>query len=245
VIPEDRADIKVEIVRANPKLPIEVRSFGGTTIVDGGLRHRIRDCHHRAERPSAWVSGVGRVEGDELPQVVIRTPRAVSLSANGAVFGSIGRAASLELHDSGCSTWTIADVAGDATVQESGAGSIQMGASGHLGVHLSGAANIHAVRVRQGLDAQLSGAGNVQVEEIAGPVQARVSGIGRVHMAGGHATALRASVSGIGGVDFGGVADSLDAGISGLGSVRVRQVTGQVTKSVSGAGHVTIDERPS
>jgi hypothetical protein len=83
------------------------------------------------------------------------------------------------------------------------------------------------------------------VEEIAGPVQARVSGIGRVHMAGGHATALRASVSGIGGVDFGGVADSLDAGISGLGSVRVRQVTGQVTKSVSGAGHVTIDERPS
>ena len=245
VIPEDRGDIKVEVVRSHPKLPFEIRSFGATTVVDGGLRHRIRDCHHRASNPSVWVSGVGRVEGDELPQLVIRTPRAVAISANGAVFGSIGRAASLELHDSGCSAWTIADVAGDATVQESGAGSIQMGASGRLGVHLSGAANIHAVRARQGLDAQLSGAGNVQVEDVAGPVQARVSGIGRVRMAGGHATTLRASVSGIGGVDFGGVADSLDAGISGLGSVRVKQVTGPVTKSVSGAGHVTIDERPS
>lgn len=245
VIPEDRGDIKVEFVRTNPKLPLEVRTFGGTTVVDGGLAHRIRDCHHRAERPSAWVSGVGRVEGDEIPQVVIRTPRAVAVTSNGAVFGSIGRAASLDLHDSGCSSWTIADVAGDATVQESGAGSLQMGSAGRLAVHLSGAANIHAVRVRQGLDAQLSGAGNVQVEDIAGPVQAHVSGIGRVRMAGGHATSLRASVSGIGGVDFGGVADTLDAGISGLGSVRVRHVNGAVTKSVSGAGHVTIDERPS
>jgi hypothetical protein len=245
VIPEDRADVKVEIVRANPKLPLEVRSFGGATIVDGGLGHRIRDCHHRSDRPEVWVSGVGRVEGDEIPQVVIHTPKAVSLSSSGAVFGSIGRAGSLQLHDSGCSNWTIADVAGDASVQESGAGTIQMGATGRLGVHLSGAASIHAVRVRQGLDAQLSGAGNVQVEDVAGPVEAHVSGVGRVRMAGGHATSLRASVSGIGGVDFGGTADTLDAGISGLGSVRVKHVNGAVTKSVSGAGHVTIDERPS
>jgi len=244
VIPEDRGDIKVEIVRANPKLPLTVRTFGGATVVDGDLRHRIRDCHHRSDRPSVYVAGVGRVEGDDFPQVVIRTPRAVSIASNGAVFGSIGRAASLDLHDSGCSSWTVADVAGDANVQESGAGSLQMGSSGRLGVHLSGAANIHAVRVRQGLDAQLSGVGNVQVEDISGPVQAHVSGVGRVRMTGGHATTLRASVSGMGGVDFGGTADSLEAGISGLGSVRVKQVTGSVTKSVSGAGHVSIDGRP-
>ena len=245
VVPEDRADVKVEIVTRNPKLPLEVRTFGGLTTIDGGLRHRIHDCHHSGGRPEASVWGLGRVEGDAIPQVVIRTPRAVAVSANGAVFGSIGRSASVNLQDSGCSAWSIADVAGDAAVRSSGAGSVQLGATGHLNVHLSGAANIHATHVRQGMESQLSGAGNIEVQDVAGPVDARVSGIGHIRVAGGHITTLRASISGIGGVDFGGVADSLDAGVSGMGSVRVRQVTGQVTKSVSGAGHVTIDQRPS
>lgn len=245
VIPEDRSDVKVEFLTSNPKLSFEVRTFGGNTVIDGRLAHRIHDCHHRSGHPVANVWGVGQVEGDEIPQVVIRTPRAVAVTANGAVFGAIGRSASVDLRDSGCSTWTIADVAGDAAVHSSGAGSVQMGSTGRLDVRLSGAANIHAARVRQGLETQLSGAGNIQVEDIAGPVDARVSGMGRVRLTGGHVTTMRASISGVGGVDFGGTADSLDAGISGIGSVRVRQVTGQVTKSISGAGHVTIDERPS
>jgi hypothetical protein len=161
------------------------------------------------------------------------------------VFGSIGRSASLDLHDSGCSSWTVADVAGDADVKESGEGSLRMGATGRLDVHLSGAANLHAVRVRQGLNAMLSGAGNVEVEQVDGQVDAHVSGVGRVKMLGGHATSVRASVSGVGGVDFGGVVDNLDASISGFGSIRVNQVTGNVTKSVSGAGHVTIGGHPA
>lgn len=245
VIPEERPDVKVEFLSRNPKLPLEVRTMGGLTVIDGGLRHRIHDCNHHGNRPSASIWGVGHVEGDEIPQVVVRTPRAVSVSANGAVFGAIGRSASVELQDSGCSAWTIADVTGDAEVHSSGAGSVQLGAAGRLNVRLSGAANIHAVRVRQGLESQLSGAGNIQVEDVAGPVEARVSGMGHIRLANGHVTTLRASISGVGGVDFGGVADNLDAGVSGIGSVHVKQVTGQVTKSVSGAGHVTVDGRAS
>jgi hypothetical protein len=244
VVPEDRADVKVEVVTANPRLPIEVRSFAGATVIDGGLGHRIRDCHHRSDRPTAWVRGVGEVEGDAIPQLVIRTPRAVVISSNGAVFGAVGRSASLELHDSGCSTWTVADVAGDANILESGAGSVRLGSVGRLDLRLSGAADIHAVRIRQGMDTTLSGAGRVQIEDFAGPMETRVSGIGHVRVAGGRATTMRASVSGMGGVDFGGVADSLDARISGIGGIRVKQVTGAVSRSVSGAGHVTIDEGP-
>lgn len=242
VIPEDRSDIKVELLATNPRLPIEVTTAGAVTIVDGGLRHRIRDCHPRADRPSVFVRGVGRVDNDALPQVVIRTPRNVAVASSGAVFGAVGRAASLELRDSGCSAWTIADVAGQASIDESGAGSVRLGSTGRLDVRLSGAAEIHAVAARQGLDAQLSGAGGVSLEDIAGPMDARVSGLGHVRVRGGHAGLVRAAVSGVGGVDFGGSADNLEASISGLGGIHVNRVTGRVTKSVSGLGHVTVDQ---
>src|SRR3954466_9709206 len=61
VIPEDRADIKVEMLTVNKDLPLEVRTSGGETIIDGGLRHRIRDCHTRGDHPSVGVRGVGSV----------------------------------------------------------------------------------------------------------------------------------------------------------------------------------------
>ena len=48
----------------------------------------------------------------------------------------------LELHDSGCSAWVVGDIAGDATVHESGAGSLRMGGVGRFDVRLSGAADI-------------------------------------------------------------------------------------------------------
>jgi hypothetical protein len=240
VIPEDRADVKVEIIKANPRLPLQVRSEGSRVVIDGDLRRQIRDCHHREDRPSVYVRGVGDFRAEDMPQVVVHTPKSVEISANGAVFGSIGRSAALELHDSGCSAWTVADVAGEARLHESGAGAIHMGQADRLSVHLSGAANIRAVRVRQMLDGQLSGAGNIEVGDVAGTVDAQVSGIGHVKLGGGHVSQLRAQVSGMGGVDFDGVADNLDAGISGVGSVRVKKVNGNVNKHVSGLGHVTI-----
>jgi hypothetical protein len=188
------------------------------------------------------VRGVGRVAYENIPQVVVRTPRAVSVNSNGVVFGTVGRSASLDLHNSGCSHWTIADVAGDVNLQDSGAGSVKMGMAGRLELKLSGAGEIHATRIRQGLEASLSGVGSVSIDELAGPMEAKVSGVGKIRVANGRAGAVRASVSGMGSVEFGGAADSLDASISGLGNIRVKQVTGSVSKSVSGGGHVTIGD---
>lgn len=242
VVPEDRTDVKVEFLTTNSKLPLEVSRRGGATIIDGGLAHRIRDCHRRADHPSAWVRGVGRVEADAMPQVVIRTPKDVVLAASGAVFGAVGRSTSFSLEDSGCDVWTIADTTGEARIQESGAGAIRMGSAGRLEAHLSGAADVHAVNLRHGLEAHVSGAGSVNVEELNGPLLADISGLGHVRVSGGRASEVRASVSGMGGVDFGGSADTLRASISGVGGVHVKQVTGTVTKSVSGLGRVTIDQ---
>ena len=245
VVPEDRSDVRVEILATNPRLPLEVRTVGSDTVIDGGLAHRIWSCRGGPDRPRAWVRGVGGVEGRAIPQVVVHAPRDVAISSNGAVFGSVGRSASVRLRGSGCDSWTLANVQGPVSIEESGKGSVRMGSVGRLDLRLSGAADLHAVSVREGMSAQLSGTGGVHVEELAGPMEAQVSGMGHVHVAGGHASHVRAQISGMGGVEFGGTAESLEAAVSGVGSVHVRQVTGQVTKSVSGIGKITIDEQRS
>src|SRR3954463_15558911 len=61
VIPENRSDIKVEFVSTNPRLPIEVRSLGARTIVDGRLGRRIRGCRGHADGVSVYVRDVGEV----------------------------------------------------------------------------------------------------------------------------------------------------------------------------------------
>lgn len=242
VVPQDRSDIKVEIVRAHPELPLSVKVSGERTIIDGGLDRKIRDCNGMGENARINVRGVGRVAYADMPQIVIYTPKAVDVGANGAVVGTIGRSASLELQNSGCGNWTIADVAGEAELHQSGAGNVKMGAAGSLDLHISGAGSLRAVAVRDGMDAQLSGAGGVTIGSFAGPLEAQVSGVGQIRIDEGRASRIKASVSGIGGVDFGGVAQDLQASISGLGNIRVREVTGSVTKSVSGAGRIRIGD---
>jgi hypothetical protein len=240
VVPEDRSDVKVEMITTNGSLPIEVRTVGSQTVISGNLAHRISDCHTRGDHPSAWVRGVGEISFENMPQIVVHTPKTVIVETGGAVYGSVGRSASLDLENSGCSAWTIADIAGDATIRESGAGSVRMGSSGRLQAQLSGAGNLHATQVREALDATLSGAGSVNIDTVSGAMMARVSGVGHIKVDQGHAGAVKASVSGVGSVDFGGDAQSLDASISGFGGVRVKAVSGQVTRSISGGGHVTV-----
>lgn len=240
VVPEDRTDVKVEMITTNSSLPLEVRTVGSQTVIDGNLNHRITDCKTRGDHPNAYVRGVGDIRYENMPQIVIHTPRAVVVETSGAVYGTVGRSASIDLENSGCSAWTLADVAGDATLRASGAGSVRMGSAGHLLAKLSGAGSLHATNLRQGLDATLSGAGSVDVDSLSGPMQAHVSGVGHIKVQEGHASNVQASVSGVGSVDFGGDAQSLNASISGFGGIRVKAVSGSVSKSVSGGGHVSI-----
>lgn len=240
VIPEDRSDVKVEFLRTHDKLPLTVRTENGKTIIDGGLEKRVFHCRGIGKDPKIGVKGVGTVDADEMPHVVIRAPRQIEMTADSAITGEIGRSDSLRLSVSGCDSWTIADVAGDVELRNSGAGAVRMGAADRLKVRLSGAASIHATHIRKDLDADLSGAGSLKVGRADGRVEADVSGVGKVNVEDGRATSLRARVSGVGGVEYGGVTENLDAAISGIGGVRVHKVTGNVHKSVSGIGKVTI-----
>src|SRR6202030_3663345 len=59
VSPEARSDISIDVVRANPRLPLRIWRYAGRTYVDGGLAHRIRSCAKRDGQPGFEVAGIG------------------------------------------------------------------------------------------------------------------------------------------------------------------------------------------
>jgi hypothetical protein len=240
VIPEARSDIKVEFVTTNPRLPLEVRSLGGRTIVDGRLGHRIRDCRGHGDNPSVYVREIGEVAMKDVPQVVIRTPREVDVNVGEAVWGTVGRSASLKLGNAGCGDWTVANVEGAMRITQAGSGNTRTGAAGDARVHVAGSGDAQIGDVHGPLDVQIAGSGNVTVASINGPLSANIMGSGDVKIAGGRATTMSVSVAGSGNVDFRGVAETLKARVAGSGDVRARQVTGEVHKMIMGSGGVTI-----
>jgi hypothetical protein len=241
VIPENRNDVKVEIVSQNPRLRLAVRTLGGRTIIDGDLRrNKIRDCHGSGERVSVHVAGLGEVAWRDMPQIVIRTPRDVDIDTGGAVFGTIGRAANVDLGNAGCGDWTVANVEGRLRVSQAGSGDTRTGSAGEAKLRVAGTGNVSAADVRGRLDVDVAGAGDVTVASMSGPLDVHIAGSGDVRVGGGHATEMTVSVAGSGDVNFAGVADTLKARIAGSGDVRARQVRGQVSKTVMGSGGVTI-----
>ncbi len=243
VIPENRTDIKIDIIQANPRLPLEVRTFGGRTIVDGRLGHRVRECRGSGENVSVHVRGAGDVAWREMPQVVIHTPREVDIDVGEAVWGSVGRSASLKLGNAGCGDWTVGNVEGSLRISQAGSGDTRgrLGPRGEdprggLGRHRGGrhprpAGDRHRRFRRRGAAAS-----------IAGSLEVHVAGSGDVKVAAGRATTVNVVVAGSGNVDFRGAADSVKARIAGSGDVRIREVKGPVSKTVMGSGGVTIGD---
>jgi len=240
VVPEARTDVRVEILANNPRLPLEVRTLGGRTVVDGGLRRRIRNCRGPAANPRVVVAGVGEVGWREMPQLVVHVPRDADVEASGAVFGSVGRTANLDLANAGCGDWTIANVEGRLRLNEAGSGDVRAGSAGAAHVRVAGSGDVVTAEVRGPLQVEIAGSGDVTVASIGGALDARMAGSGDVRVRDGHAPVVNVAIAGSGDLSFGGVADRLSAKIMGSGDVRVRQVKGPVSKMVMGSGGVSI-----
>lgn len=239
VIPENRSDIKVEFVTQNGKLPLEVRTVGDRTIIDGDLDRRIRNCRGEGEDVRITVRDLGDVAWKDMPQVVIRAPRDVKIEAGGAVFGSVGRSGSVHLANAGCGDWTIANVEGAMTIKQAGSGDTRTGSAGETKVRIAGSGDVATADLRS-LDVDIAGSGSVAAGSISGPLSVSIAGSGDVKVAGGRASSMSVSVAGSGNVDFRGVTDSVKARIAGSGDIRVKEVTGEVSKHIMGSGAVTI-----
>jgi hypothetical protein len=240
VIPEARNDIKVETVRANPRLPIKVRTMGDKVIVDGNLDRKIRGCRTVAGEAIVTVAGIGDIALADMPQIVIRTPRNVELAAGGAVFGVIGRSANLDLSSAGCGDWTVGNVDGLLKLSQAGSGDARAGAAGQARLRVAGSGDITAAQVRGPLEVDVAGSGDVTVAAISGTLDVRVAGSGDVRVGGGRASVMTVSIAGSGDVEFLGVAGALKARVAGSGDVHAREVSGSVEKHVLGSGTVTI-----
>lgn len=240
VIPEDRQDIKVEFLTTNPSLPLQVRSLGDKTIVDGNLDRKIKNCHGGDGKARVYVAGVGDIAYDDMPQIVVRMPRDAKVEAGGAVFGSVGKTASLELSNAGCGDWTVGNVAGKMNINVAGSGDTNTGASGEAVLRVAGSGDVRTQAVNGGLEVSVAGSGDISVTSISGPLTVKVAGSGDVNIRSGKATEMNASIAGSGNVDFGGVAGSLKAKIAGSGDVHVKSVTGEVSKAIVGSGNVSV-----
>jgi hypothetical protein len=240
VVPEARSDIKVEVTRRNDELPLTIRTTGDRTILDGDLDRRIRNCHSAGEGSSVTVRGAGTVRWEDMPQVIIRTPREANVVAGGAVFGTVGRSASLVLDNAGCGDWTIANVEGAARIAQAGSGDTRMGSSGSLRIRVAGSGDVAAASVKSGLDISIAGSGSARVSAASGALDISVAGSGDVVIGGGTASNMTVAIAGSGDVDFQGTAANLRARIAGSGDVHVNAVTGEVSKTVMGSGAVRI-----
>jgi len=190
-----------------------VRSFGDKTILDGDLDRKIHNCRSSGETSWVVVRGIGKVDWAEMPQVVIHTPRDVRVDAGGAVFGTVGRSASLNLDNAGCGDWTIANVEGTAKVSQAGSGDTRMGGASGLKIRVAGSGDVSTADIRGPVDINIAGSGDAAIRSVSGSLEVSIAGSGDVMIGGGRATDMKVSVAGSGDVDFKGVADNLPARI--------------------------------
>ena len=240
IVPEARSDVAVFVTRANPRLPLRITREGDKVVVDGGLGWRNINCHNLFGRPAAFVWGIGNIGYDDMPQVVVRTPLRTTAAAGGAVFGAVGPGAGLDLANSGCGDWKVADQNGPLRLSLAGSGDVRAGTVAAAEVHISGSSDVYVRAARGGLTAAVSGSGDVDSATVNGPLRVRVRGSGDVKIHDGAVTDMNVSVAGSGDVRFGGVAQSLEANIAGSGDVSAARVTGLVSKHVAGSGDVSV-----
>lgn len=258
VIPEDRADIGVEITQGSADLPqLTIERRGDKVRIDGGLGRRrsmlqfsndsIRECNNgRAdarqpgEGATVELAGKGRIRLEDAPLIVLRTPREVDVSSGSGVYGSIGRGArSVDLGAGGCGNWTVANVDGRLEIGVGGSGTVRAGTSRSLEASVGGSGSIFAGATGD-LEANVGGSGNIVVANVNGPVDVSIGGSGDVSIRGGRASNLDVAVAGSGNVRFDGTAGSVDASIAGSGDIRIADATGPVSRSIVGSGEVRI-----
>ncbi|MGH7026802.1 GIN domain-containing protein [Brevundimonas sp.] len=258
VIPEDRADIAVEITPGSANLPQpSVERRGNKVRIDGGLGRRrsllqfnsdsIRSCNsgpadarQPGEGATVELRGLGRIRLEDAPLIVLRTPRDVDVSSESGIYGAIGRGArSVDLGAGGCGNWTVANVDGRMEIGVGGSGSVRAGTSRELEANVGGSGSILAGATGD-LEANVGGSGSIAVAGVNGAAEVSIGGSGDVTVRGGRASSLEVSIAGSGDVAFNGTAGSLEVSIAGSGDVRVAEVTGPVSRSIVGSGEVHI-----
>jgi hypothetical protein len=266
VTPEDRADIAVEIRNpgflATPKATL----VGDALIVNGGVND-IRKCgssSHNGSEPRIMVGvrGGPELNGDQVPRIALRTPRAVALDANGAVWLNIGGGAqSATIALNGCGDAEIGAVDGPMKLSLAGSGDFDALSARGVELDLSGSGGVTIGSVSGPLTVSLAGSSGVDAQTVTGDLDASIAGSGDIAIEGGQInngrmniagsgeitieapiTNAQARVAGSGDINLEGVVATLDASIFGSGDINARKVTGVVKRTKLGTGDINVDD---
>jgi hypothetical protein len=241
VVPEARGDLKVEVQKRHPGLPMRMWVEGDTVKIDGDLgRNAVRNCHSMGGRTNVNVRGRGEIGYDDMPILLVRAPMNVQIKTGGAVFGEIRNAASVELGNAGCGDWKVGDVGGRMSLHQAGSGDTQAGRAGSLEIRIAGSGDVETGPVSGDVDINIAGSGDAHVASVGGRLTGKVAGSGDISVDGGRASEMTAQIAGSGDVKFGGVAGTLKVSIAGSGDVSAERVEGAVDRKVIGSGGVYI-----
>ena len=221
IIPENRSDYDVSVQAgariAAPRVSVE----GGQILIDGNLR--LQGCSSTASGGNrVRVAGQGWVREADLPRIVIRTPRTLSVSMGGAVYGDVGASNGGALQVVGCGDTVVAAVTGDLRLQVTGSGDVRV------------------ADVSGDLDASLTGSGDVIASNAGADARLRLTGSGDLRM-GRVVGALDAALTGSGDLEAGDVGAGAALRLTGSGDVLVRDVRGRLSAELTGSGDVTVN----
>lgn len=221
VIAEDRSDIAVEYQAARG-LP-EVRAYvsGDTLVIDGGLDLDDNPCKERfSSEGAAKLPEVGTFRASELPRLIVRTPRELDVTVDGAVLTSVGVSAGGYVASHGCGDMTIASASGRLEALLMGFGDVEIAdMNAPLKASLYG---LGAMRIGKTTDAEfnLIGVGNIDAKASSGAVKGFLQGTGNLKIAS-IAEGASLDLPGAGDFEIGAIAGPFSLESGGAGKARI------------------------
>jgi len=243
VTPENRGDIDVRVRYGKAQVPtLMVSHRGDTTVLNGHLSDRFHNFSLRVnldddDNGTVYISGLGTVNVNDLPLVLVRVPMHASVKDSAYALGHIASGQALDLITNGSGDWTIDPVSGPLSIINSGGGSIHVTRSGDAIVDNMGSGAITLDNVGN-LKASLTGSGEFVVGR-GGMTELQNQGSGDMTL--GNVAGLRAELNGSGDMTLGTVSGNFILINNGSSDVSVTRVNGPVTLNLAGSGDVSIE----
>lgn len=97
VIPEDRADVTVEVRTSDKRLPAtRITRSDGNVLIDGELSP-LHNCGGIEPGHSVHLPGIGWTPASSALKITLHTPREARIVASGAIIGNVRPAQGLDL----------------------------------------------------------------------------------------------------------------------------------------------------
>ena len=246
VTPEDRSDVDIRVRYGKAKVPtLMVSHRGDVTVLNGHLSSQPRIGNFTlainfdnvtADGGEVYISGIGKVQVEDLPLVFIRVPNNAVVKDSAYTLGHVNPSKSLDIIMNGSGDWSIDPVSGPLNIINSGSGAIHVASAGDGIVDNMGAGDIRIESMRN-LKLSMTGSGNFSAGR-AMNTDVQNQGSGDVDLR--NVNAITAKLNGSGDLILGNVTSGLTLINNGSSDVSADRLVGPVSLNLAGSGDVNI-----